>query len=83
MGLLLSFFLGLVAVHSMTIQASYLALYFSTPGAVILFFALVAILNPALRVSGKRPLVAAVLLIALGLLLAHHTTRPAPGMMAP
>jgi len=78
-GLLSSLFLGAVVIHSVTIRASYLAMDFSTPGAVALFFCLVAAVNPLLRLSSGRPLAAAGLFLIPGLGLGCLLLCPARG----
>ena len=58
-GLGLSFFLAVMAVHSMTVRASNFAMDFSIGGAIALFFFLVIGFNALLRVTERRPLGAA------------------------
>ncbi|HRU05934.1 MAG TPA: hypothetical protein P5137_09190 [Candidatus Brocadiia bacterium] len=54
-GLALSFFLGALAVHSVSIQSSDLAQDYSLSGAIVLFLAVVAGLNPLLKLTSRRP----------------------------
>jgi len=53
-GTFLSFFLGVGAPYAnMVLRGSYMALDFSTPGAIFLFFVLVALVNSVLRAAEK------------------------------
>jgi len=54
-GIFLSFFLSIGAPYAnMVLRGSYMALDFSTPGALFLFFVLVAIVNTALRFTERN-----------------------------
>ena len=77
-GLLLSFFLGVLAVHSMSIHASYLAMDVSAPGALMLLFLLVAIVNPLLRFTRARLIPRVLVSLALAAWIALEVSGPPP-----
>ena len=67
-GCFLSFFLALGAPYgSMVIKGSYMAMDFSTPGAIFLFLCLIGVLNLSFKIAGRSKETALVFALVVGL----------------